>query len=207
MTYTLTRALNLGPAHAGIAAELRAALVDENGSDVGSPLAGVFADQGDGSYLARLSVDDDHRGGVRFYHDATGQVFGTLSINPGDVELVERIAAGSIGVALSAGEAVYHGRAKVSGHAEADQWTVVWLADDDEAIVAASPAPTLQVIGRDGTGLFGPTAMTPVGSLSGTLKHDEVTGRLAGGESYVVILRATIDGAERVWTDVIRRGG
>jgi hypothetical protein len=78
-----------------------------------------------------------------------------------------------------------------------DEYTVVWVKDL-VPVVTGITSPLITVYKRDGTTLVGETAMTQAGAI-GAYKYDEDTNRTTPGESVVVEVKATIDGAVRTW--------
>lgn len=90
MAYEATFSMSLGTSSAGIA-DLRAQLVDDAGSNVGSAVSSGFVEIDSGFYQWNYaSIPDGHRGGVRFYSAASSGV--TLSfgaINPEELEYTD----------------------------------------------------------------------------------------------------------------------
>jgi len=87
-----------------------------------------------------------------------------------------------------------------------DEYTVSWIKDDTPIEVPLT-SPTIQVIKRsDATDLVAQTTMTQIGS-TGLLKHNVSTAinRVSTGASYIVVTKATIDGATRTWRKIIGR--
>ena len=66
MSYTRRFALALGPAWPGIAADIRAQLIDDAGADVGSAQSGAV-EIGGGNYIMTVSADAGWMGFVKFY--------------------------------------------------------------------------------------------------------------------------------------------
>ncbi len=87
MAYTLDFAVAVGPAHTGIV-DFRAQLVDTGGVNVGAAVATGFTEIGSGFYLWHYaSIPDGHRGGVKFYQNATpATILAFTSINPEEAE-------------------------------------------------------------------------------------------------------------------------
>jgi len=88
MTYTLDFLLGLGSGKAGLS-DLRAQLFDTAGSNVGSAVSTGFVEIGSGNYLWHYaSIPDAHRGGVKFYSNATpATILAANAINPQEAEL------------------------------------------------------------------------------------------------------------------------
>lgn len=85
-----------------------------------------------------------------------------------------------------------------------DEYTVTWYRDG-VALTGGITSPTIQVIRRsDGSDLVAAAAMVQVGS-TGSYKYDEPTNRQELGESCLVVLSATIDGAARTWREIVGR--
>lgn len=87
MAYEQTFGLSLGVANAGIA-DLRAQLVDDAGTNVGSAVSTGFVEIGNGFYQWNYaSIPDDHRGGAKFYSNAAPSTFLAFAgINPEEAE-------------------------------------------------------------------------------------------------------------------------
>lgn len=87
MAYEATFALSLGVGNTGIA-DLRAQLIDNDGGDVGSAVSSGFVEIDNGFYQwTYASMPDDHRGGVRFYSNASSSVTLSFSaVNPEELE-------------------------------------------------------------------------------------------------------------------------
>lgn len=87
MAYTLDFAIAVGPAKTGIV-DFRAQLVDTVGGSVGASVSTGFTEIGSGFYLWHYaSVPDGHRGGVKFYQNATpATILAFTSINPEEAE-------------------------------------------------------------------------------------------------------------------------
>jgi hypothetical protein len=90
MTYTLDFLLGLGTGKTGLT-DLRAQLFDTEGSNVGSAVSTGFVEIGSGNYLWHYaSIPDAHRGGVKFYSDATPTtILAANAINPEEAERVD----------------------------------------------------------------------------------------------------------------------
>jgi hypothetical protein len=85
-----------------------------------------------------------------------------------------------------------------------DEWTIAW-GKNGFFLTAGITAAKIQVVRRsDGTDLIPATDLAGVGS-TGLLKYDEATNRVTVGEAVVVIVTATIDGAQRTFKRVISR--
>ena len=86
-----------------------------------------------------------------------------------------------------------------------DEYTVVWFKNGVR-LAAGITLPKIQGVKRaDGTDLVAETAMTAIGS-SGGVKYDATTTkRTTEGEAVVVIVKATIDGAVRTFSEVVGR--
>jgi hypothetical protein len=87
MAYTSVFSLALGAAFTGLT-DLRAQLVDSGGSSVGSAVSTGFVEIGNGFYSwVYASIPDGHRGGVKFYSNASPSTFLAFgSINPEELE-------------------------------------------------------------------------------------------------------------------------
>lgn len=90
MAYTADFALALGPSYTGIA-DLRAQIVDTAGANTGGAISTGFVEVGNGFYnWVYASFPDGHRGGVKFYSNATPATFlAYASINPEELENVD----------------------------------------------------------------------------------------------------------------------
>jgi len=87
-----------------------------------------------------------------------------------------------------------------------DEYTVSWFKND-QPIEELLASPTIQVIKRsNAANLVAQTTMTAVGS-TGIYKHSiSVTAnRISTGESYIVVTKATINGATRTWRKIVGR--
>lgn len=87
MAYTLDISLTLGSAKAGLA-DLRAQLVNTGGANVGAAVSTGFTEIDSGMYLWHYAAfPDGHRGGVRFYSNATpAATLAFVSVNPEEAE-------------------------------------------------------------------------------------------------------------------------
>lgn len=85
-----------------------------------------------------------------------------------------------------------------------DEYAVTWFRDSNVQLAAAVGSPTIEVEKMDGTTLVASTAMTEVGSF-GTCKYTESTNRQTVGESYKVVVTASIDGATRTHVQTVGR--
>lgn len=87
-----------------------------------------------------------------------------------------------------------------------DEYTVTWFKNGIPITTGITDA-TLRVVNRtDGTDLLPASPMTEIGDV-GTFKFDVSTGtqRQTGGENYLVIASATIDGVSRTFSTLIGR--
>jgi hypothetical protein len=76
---------------------------------------------------------------------------------------------------------------------------------DSHPVASGISSVTIQVIrASNGSDLVGSTAMTEIGS-TGTFKHDESASRMVSGQSYVILVSATIDSAVRTWRQPMSR--
>ena len=76
-----------------------------------------------------------------------------------------------------------------------DEYTVCWFRDG-RPVTSGITVPTIQVVKRaDGLDLVASTTMTQIGS-TGAYKYDSAT-QMDDGESSIVVVTATIDGATR----------
>lgn len=85
-----------------------------------------------------------------------------------------------------------------------DEYAVTWFRDSEIQYAADVGSPTIEVEKMDGTTLVSSTAMTEVGSY-GTCKHTETTNRQQTGDSYKVVVTASIDGATRTHVETVGR--
>jgi len=84
-----------------------------------------------------------------------------------------------------------------------DEYTILWMQDAIAQVPGTDVStPTLEVIDRTGASVFSTTPSTVSGHA---YKHDETTNRLSVGESYVVVVTATIDGSTRTWKRIVGR--
>lgn len=84
-----------------------------------------------------------------------------------------------------------------------DEYTVVWFKNGNR-VTSGVTLPKIQVIRRsDGTDLIAESAMTQIGSLA-IYKFDSST-QLGAGEAAIILVKATIDAAQREWTLVTGR--
>jgi hypothetical protein len=87
-----------------------------------------------------------------------------------------------------------------------DEYTVKWYRNG-EAVTSGITSPTIQVVKRaDGSDLIAETAMAQVAS-TGTYKYDESTdgNRMTLGEAAIAVVKATINGSERTFEQIIGR--
>lgn len=103
---------------------------------------------------------------------------------------------------------IYHADVNVDrdGDNALDEWSALWSKDGVD-LTSGITSPTIQVIKRsDGTDLIASTAMTQIGS-TGAYKYDTTSAgqRISAGESYIVVVTATIGGATRTRRRVIVR--
>lgn len=82
--------------------------------------------------------------------------------------------------------------------------TRVWV--DDEVVMSGLSNPTIQVVKPDDTDLIAETPMSPGVGADGRLRHN-ATGaeRILDGQLYEVIVRVTVNGAERMFAQQISR--
>lgn len=86
MAYTSVFALALGSGYTGLS-DLRAQLVDSGGSDVGAAVSTGFIEIGNGFYSWVASIPDGHRGGAKFYSNASPTTYLAFgAINPEELE-------------------------------------------------------------------------------------------------------------------------
>lgn len=86
-----------------------------------------------------------------------------------------------------------------------DEYTIIWYKNGIRQ-TSGITSPTIQVVKRsDGTDLIASTAMTQIAS-TGLYKYDATTtARQTAGESYIVIVTASINSATREWSRVLGR--
>lgn len=124
-----------------------------------------------------------------------------------DEQLSGHQSAGSAGKSLSDAAAdIYVAQLEFNRDSvnERDEYSVTWFKNG-VAVTSGITSPTIQVVSRsDGTDLIGSTAMAQVGS-TGSYKYDESDDRTELGESYLVLVGATIDGSPRTWRKWISR--
>lgn len=90
MAYSLDYSLALGSGRTGLA-DLRAQLVDTTGANVGAAISTGFVEIGSGNYLWHYaSFPDGHRGGVKFYSNATpATILAFAAVNPEEGEYTD----------------------------------------------------------------------------------------------------------------------
>lgn len=86
-----------------------------------------------------------------------------------------------------------------------DEYTVTFFKNGIR-ITSGVTSPTIQVVKRsDGTNLIASTSITEIGSTE-SFKYDATsTARQTAGESYLVLISATIDGATRTFSKLLGR--
>jgi len=112
----------------------------------------------------------------------------------------------SNGVTLATSEDIYwaHVQWIDDDGSSTDEYTVTWFLNGAR-ITSGITSPTIQVVKRvDGTDLVSSTAMTQIGS-TGSYKYDEATNRIPDGESYLVVVGATIDSGSRAFSMIVGR--
>lgn len=108
------------------------------------------------------------------------------------------------GYALTASYDLYHATIDFVKDSTNDEYTIRWFKNGVRQ-TSGITSPTIQVVKRsDGTDLVASTAMTQVGS-TGAYKYDEGTNRTTAGESYEVVVAATIDGSSRTFSRLVGR--
>ncbi len=88
-----------------------------------------------------------------------------------------------------------------------DEYTVSWFRNSNILSSGNITSPLIQVIKRsDGTDLVAASNMDFISDI-GVVKKNEGSNRTVAGETYIAKLSATIDGANRVWQQLISRDG
>lgn len=112
-------------------------------------------------------------------------------------------------VTLSTSEDVYFADINLAVHDDSseDHWTVQWIKNG-APVTSGITSPTIQAVKwLDGADLIEETALSEIGS-SGAYKYLAEAGeRLTDGSEnpVVVIVKANIDSAERIWRKVLSR--
>jgi hypothetical protein len=112
----------------------------------------------------------------------------------------------SNGVTLATSEDIYwaHVQWIDDDGSSKDEYTVTWFLNGAR-ITSGITSPTIQVVKRvDGTDLVSSAAMTQIGS-TGSYKYDEASNRIPDGESYLVVVGATIDSGSRAFSMIVGR--
>lgn len=85
-----------------------------------------------------------------------------------------------------------------------DHYSVIWFKNS-APIFTGITSPKIQVVkDSDGTDLIAEDDMTEIGS-TGMYKYVEGTARMVSGESYKIVVSATIDGSARQWVQGMGR--
>jgi hypothetical protein len=84
-----------------------------------------------------------------------------------------------------------------------DEYTITWFKNGSPVLSGITNS-NIRVIKRsDGSDLISTTAMTEVGSATGIYKYDSNSGnRTSPGDSYIIVITATIDGSTRTFRKV-----
>jgi hypothetical protein len=158
MAYTSVFSLALGASFTGLT-DLRAQLIDSGGANVGGAISTGFIEIGNGFYSwVNASIPDGHRGGVKFYSNASPSTFLAFgSINPEELEnanvksstlATAATAAAAIGGRVLTGTKTYDDAqrlllasqgAKTSGAGSA-QFTIRDTEDTKDVVIAAIDA-------------------------------------------------------------------
>lgn len=86
----------------------------------------------------------------------------------------------------------------------ADHYSAVWFKNS-VPVFSGITSPKIQVIkDSDGSDLIAEDDMTEIGS-TGMYKYDEASARMVSGESYKIVVTATIDGGTRTWVQGMGR--
>lgn len=174
----------------------------------GSPAVAVYKANGttETTTGVTLTVDFDSRTGLHHVRVALSDSF-YASGNEYQVVLT----AGTVdGVAITPAvlatfsidrTAVYHAAVSRITDGSNDEYAVCWFKSGILQI-AGITSPTIQLIKyADGGDLITATAMSQIGS-TGAYKLTTTT-KMTAGETYLVRVTATIDGATRTWQDLI----
>lgn len=120
-----------------------------------------------------------------------------------DETLSGHTTAGSAGKALSdLATDVYDAEHDFSRGDTTDEHRVSWNKNGTRQTTVTTP--TIQILDNAGVELLAATAMTDLGS--GDLRYDASgAARMTSGESYKIVLVATIDSASRTWVRLVSR--
>ena len=155
-----------------------------------------------GSYTATVTSTGWSDGLYRFRVHDTGQSNKCVASSLFAVLNGYEVAIGE----ESSAHDIYHAEVQIDIDTtnSKDEYTVIWYKNATRQTSGIS-SPTIQVIKRDGTNLIASTAMTQIGS-TGLYKYDATTtARQTAGESYIVLVTASINSATREWSRVLGR--
>jgi hypothetical protein len=199
MAYTLDIGLALGTSKAGLT-DLRAQLVDTAGASVGGPVSTGFSDQGQGCYLWHYaSWPDGHRGGVKFYSNASPSVtLAFAAINPEegenlDVKVSSRLPANVSSAVTVTGPVAEGGEVEIvkgDDYAAADGRALEWTSTTWPNLTGATITfRVLQQIRDDVLLTKAGSVVTPTGTAKVRVELTAAeTGALsAGGHRFEVV--------------------
>lgn len=84
-----------------------------------------------------------------------------------------------------------------------DEYFITWFKNGIP-VTSGITVPTIQVVKVNAADLIASTTPTQIGS-TGVYRHNENTNRVVAGDSYTVVVTATIDGSTRTFKENIGR--
>lgn len=189
-----------------------------SGVHLGSGYYYFGLDQTDTNTMGRLVVKCDMPDCLPVWHEYTvlpSSVFDDVIVGSGLPRVDVRFLAGNgtAGTNLKTEfdgtgyNNLYHAdiHYTVDGTNTRDEYTIQWYKNG-LPITADVTSPTLQVVRRsDGGDQIAESGLTQIGSTACYKGDVYSTARLGGGEAYIAIVSATIDGSTRTWRRPISR--
>jgi hypothetical protein len=149
MAYTSVFSLALGAAFTGLT-DLRAQLIDSGGANVGGAISTGFIEIGNGFYSwVNASIPDGHRGGVKFYSNASPATFLAFgAINPEELENTDAKTSSRATAATAA--AALDGTVVAGTYTYGDAQRLILASQGSKTSGAGSPTFVIQKVDDSG---------------------------------------------------------